>query len=68
MSSQEWKQLCHKAWENGYEVLQIDRFDNIGDDRHIIRSCIENVFLNAPLRRKHFVLSSINIIYSHEKR
>ena len=23
---EEWKQLCRKAWENGYDYLQIDSF------------------------------------------
>ena len=26
MNLEEWKQLCRKAWENGYDYLQIDRF------------------------------------------
>ena len=33
MSSQEWKQLCRKAWENYYDLLQIDRFAKIGEGR-----------------------------------
>ena len=33
MRLKEWKQPCHKAWENEYEYLQIDRFAKIGEGR-----------------------------------
>ena len=33
MNLEEWKQLLHKAWENEYEYLQIDRFAKLGEGR-----------------------------------
>ena len=39
MPLKEWKQLCCKAWEKGYENLQIDRFAKIGEGRYTIRNC-----------------------------
>ena len=33
MNLQEWKQLCHRAWENHYDYLQIDRFAKIGEGK-----------------------------------
>ena len=44
MDLEEWKQLCHKAWENEYDYLQIDRFAKIGEGRYIIRKCNKNYF------------------------
>ena len=29
MNLEEWKQLCPKAWENGYDYLQMDRFAKV---------------------------------------
>ena len=30
MNLEEWKQLCRKAWENGYDYLQVDMFAKTG--------------------------------------
>ena len=51
---EEWKQLCRKAWENDYEYLQINRFDQIGNGRYIIRNCNKNVYIECTSETKRF--------------
>ena len=50
----EWKKLYHKAWENNYDYLQIDRFAKIGGGRYTIRNCTENNFIQCTPKTKHF--------------
>ena len=45
MNSEEWKQLCRKAWENDYDYLQIERVANIGQGRYTIRNCNRNTYI-----------------------
>ena len=44
MNLEEWKQLCRKARENGYEYLQRDRFAKVGEGRYTIRKCNKNIY------------------------
>ena len=39
MNSENWKQLCRKAWENEYVYLQLERFAEIGEVGYTIRIC-----------------------------
>ena len=39
MNSDEWQQLCRKAWENDYDSLQINGFAKVGEGRYTIRNC-----------------------------
>ena len=54
MNSDEWKQLCHKAWENDFDYLQIDRFAKIGSGRYTIRNCNENNYIECTPETKPF--------------
>ena len=59
MNLGEWKQLCHKVWENDYDYLQIDRFAKIGEgilSEIVIKTLIYNAFL------KRILLDYINVI------
>ena len=51
MNFEEWKQFCRKAWENGYDYLQIDRFAKMGGGVGIlIESVIKLLIFIALLR------------------
>ena len=54
MNSNEWKQLCRKAWENDYDFLQIDRFAKLGEGRYTIRNSDKNIYIECTPERKHF--------------
>ena len=51
---EEWKQLCHKVWENVYEYLQIDRFAKIGDGFYTIRNCDKNTYIECTPETEPF--------------
>ena len=36
LNLEKWKELCHKAWENEYDYLEIDRFAEIGESLYTI--------------------------------
>ena len=50
MNLEEWKQLCHKAWENGYEDLQMHRFAKTGKGRSTMRKCNNITYIESTLR------------------
>ena len=52
--SEEWKQLCRKAWENDYDFLQIDRFAKIGRGRYSVRNCDKNNYIEGTPETKPF--------------
>ena len=54
MKLEEPKQLYRKAWENDYDSLQTDRFDEIGARRYSIRTCTMNFFVGAVPETKPF--------------
>ena len=56
MSLEEWKQLCRKAWENDYDYLQIDRFDNNGEGRYTIGKCDKTIYSECTPETKPFCL------------
>ena len=45
MNLEEWKQLCHIAWENEYDYLQTKRLAKIGGGKYTIRNCIKTIFV-----------------------
>ena len=45
MNLEDWKQLCHKVWENEHDYLQIDRFAKKGEGRYTIRNCNKNTYI-----------------------
>ena len=55
MILEEWKQRCLIAWENDYDYLQIDRFDEIGEGRYTIKNCIKNTYIECTPQAKHFL-------------
>ena len=57
LNSEEWKQLCRKAWENDYDYLQIDRYSKIGERRYTIRNCNKNTYIECTPETKPFWLS-----------
>ena len=52
MNLEEWKQLCHKACENEYDYLQIDRFAKIGNGRYTIRNCNKTTYTECTPETK----------------
>ena len=54
MDLEEWKQLCHKAWENDIEYLQRDRLAKVGEVGYTIRSCNENTIFECTTEAKLF--------------
>ena len=54
MNINEWKQLRHRAWENGYERLQIDIFAKIGQGRYTLRNCNKTTYIECTSETKPF--------------
>ena len=54
MNLEGWKQLCHKAWENDYVYLQIDRFAKIGRSRYTIKNCNKTTYIECTPETKPF--------------
>ena len=54
MNLEEWKQLCHKAWGNEYDYLQLDRFAKIGEGRYTIRNCNRTTYTERTPETKIF--------------
>ena len=54
MNLKDWKQLSRNAWENDFDYLQKDRFDEKGEDRYIIKNALKLLIQNAPLKRSLF--------------
>ena len=54
MNSEEWKQLCRKAWENDYDYLQIDRFAKVGQSKYTSRNCNKTTYTECTLETKPF--------------
>ena len=54
MNLEERKQLCHEAWENKYDYLQIGRFAKVGDGRYTIRNCNKNTYIECIPETKPF--------------
>ena len=67
MNSEEWKELCRKAWEIDYDDLQIDRFTEIRKGRCTIRKCNKNTYIEGIPETKHFYLLYINMINAIKK-
>ena len=54
MKLEDWKQLCRKVWENGYDYSQRDRFAKIGEGRYTIRNCNKTTSMECTLETKLF--------------
>ena len=54
MNLEEWKQLCRRALENDFEMLQIDKFARIGQVRYTIRNCNRTTYTECTSETKPF--------------
>ena len=54
MKLKEWKELCHKAWENHYEYLQLDRFAKMGEGGYVIRNFHKTIYIELTPETKTF--------------
>ena len=54
MNVEEWKQLYRKAWENGSDYLQRERFPKEGEGRHTIRKCNKTTHTECTPHTKSF--------------
>ena len=54
MNLEEWKQLCHNAWENHYDFLQIDRFHRKRERRYTIRNCNKSTNIECTAETRPF--------------
>ena len=54
MNLEKWKILCRKAWENGYENLQLERFATIGEGRYYLRNYNKISFIECTLETEPF--------------
>ena len=52
MKYHERKQVRRKAWENDYDYLQLDKFDETGDGRHTIRNCNKTIYIECTPEMK----------------
>ena len=54
MNLQERKQICRKAWEEGYDYIQIHRFTKNGEGRYTIRKSNKTNYTECTHETKPF--------------
>ena len=54
MNLEELRELCSKAWENDYDLLQTDRFAKLGEGRYTIRICNRTAYIDCIPEAKPF--------------
>ena len=65
MNFQEEKQICHKAWENAYDNLQIDRFAKLGGVKYTIRNCSKTIYIECTPSADGTFLKKMENISKH---